>query len=611
MRPLFLALLTTLLCCVTAVSQSGPPQQLPNGQSDQAVIPSQPQETPCGGGDLDVKWAYPRMVDAYFDEYFTFHPTDGTAAGFHQYDAALEAYTQTSRDAEIASLESQKPLWMGLTTACGVDTETLARRLGPDAPGDVQLVLNAISARLLELRDIRMWQRNPDMYSSSPTNSIFILMSRNFAPADQRLKSVIAREQKMPANFAAAKTNLKDVPKVYTEVALEQMPGIISFFQNDVPAAFKSVTDPKLLAEFKASNDEVILELQGYQDFLQHDLLPISNGDFRIGVENYRKKLQYEEMVDIPIDRLLQIGFEDLHKNQAELKRVAGQIDPKKTPEQILAELEKDHPPPDHLLQSFRDTFNSLVTFIQQNNIITIPTQVRPIVEETPPFMRALSSASMDTPGPYENKATEAYFNVTLPEASWSKQTSEEWMEDFNRGVIVSTAVHEAYPGHYTQFQWIKQAPTKIRKLIGCNSNTEGWAHYTEQMMLDEGYGNGDLKLRLGQLQDALLRNARYIVGIQMHTGTMTLEQATEFFIKEGHQTPAVAEREAKRGTSDPTYLVYTLGKLEIMKLRADYKQKMGDKFNLEQFHDEFMKQGTPPIKIIREKMLGNDSPVL
>jgi uncharacterized protein (DUF885 family) len=217
----------------------------------------------------------------------------------------------------------------------------------------------------------------------------------------------------------------------------------------------------------------------------------------------------------------------------------------------------------------------------------------------------------MDTPGPYENKATEAFFNVTLPEATWPAQQTKSWMEGFNRGTIISTAVHEAYPGHYTQFLWIKQAPSKVRKLIGCGSNSEGWAHYSEQMMLDEGYGNDDLKLRIGQLQDALLRDARFIVGIQMHTGEMTLPQATDFFIKEGHQTPAVSEREAKRGTSDPTYLVYTLGKLEIMKLRADYKQKMGDTFNLEQFHDEFMKQGYPPVKIIREKMLGNDSPVL
>jgi len=549
----------------------------------------------------DVPSVYDRLVDSYFDGYFRFHPTRGTAAGLHQYDTMLEEYSQQSRDAEIALLREQRQQFGGL------DPD----HLDEERRADLQLVLNNINARLLELEAIRSWQHNPDTYSSSATRSIFGLMSRNFAPPEQRLKSVIEREQKMPANFAAAKKNLNDVPKIYTEIALQQMPGIIKFFQSDVPAAFKSVTDPTLLTEFKASNDKVIFELQRYQDFLKSDLLPISNGDFRIGADNYRKKLQYEQMVDIPLNRLLQIGYDDLHNNQAELKRVTAQIDPSKTPEQILEQLGQDHPQPDQLLQSFRDTFNGLVEFIQQKHIITLPSQVRPIVEETPPFSRALSTASMDTPGPYEDKATEAYFNVTLPEASWPPQKAKQWMETFNRSFIVSVADHEAYPGHYTQFLWVKQAPSKVRKLIGCASNSEGWAHYAEQMMLDEGYGNGDPKLRIGQLQGALLRDARFIVGIQMHTGKMTLDEATEFFIKEAHQTPAVAEREAKRGTSDPTYLVYTLGKLEILKLRADYKQKMGEKFNLQQFHDEFIKQGYPPIKIIREKMLGNDSPVL
>jgi len=544
---------------------------------------------------------YDTLVDAYFDQYFTFHPTSGTASGFHQYDGMLEDYSQKSVESQISFLKGEWEKFSGLQTA----------QLSGEQRADLQILLSDIDSQLLELKQIRGWQRNPDTYSSSPTYSIFILMSRNFAPPEERLKSVIAREQKMPANFAAAKSNLKDVPKVYTEIALEQMPGIISFFQNDVPSAFKSVTDQQLLAGFKASNDKVIFELQRYQDFLKSDLLPISNGDFRIGAELYRKKLLYNEMVDIPLDRLLQIGYDDLHKNQAALKRVAAQIDPKKTPEQILEQLEQDHPQPDQLLQAFRDTFNGLIQFIDQKHIVTLPSQVRPIVEETPPFGRALSSASMDTPGPYENKATEAYFNVTLPEPDWSAAKTKSWMEGFNRGTIISTAVHEAYPGHYTQFLWIKQAPSKIRKLTGCGSNSEGWAHYSEQMMLDEGYGNNDPKLRIGQLQDALLRDARYVVGIQMHTGKMTLDEATQFFVKEGYQTQAVAEREAKRGTADPTYLVYTLGKLEILKLRADYKQKMGDKFSLEQFHNEFLQQGDPPIKVIREKMLGNDSPVL
>jgi uncharacterized protein (DUF885 family) len=194
-------------------------------------------------------------------------------------------------------------------------------------------------------------------------------------------------------------------------------------------------------------------------------------------------------------------------------------------------------------------------------------------------------------------------------------------MEGFNRGTVISTAVHEVYPGHYVQFLWLFSAPTKVRKLLGCSSNAEGWAHYSEQMMLDEGFGRtagtdlardpAFLRLRLGQLQDALLRNARYIVGIQMHTGKMTFDQGVEFFEKEGYQSHENSLRETKRGTSDPTYLYYTLGKLEILKLREGYRRKMGSKFSLEDFHSKFLQQGFAPVKLIRRAMLGDDSPVL
>ena len=265
-----------------------------------------------------------------------------------------------------------------------------------------------------------------------------------------------------------------------------------------------------------------------------------------------------------------------MRRNQAEFERVARQIDPQRTPEQILQSLENDHPTAGKLLDTFRGALGGLRDYVEKHGIVTIPSTAPPTVEETPPFMRALTTASMDTPGPFEKVAKEAFFNVTLPEPSWPAQEAEEYLQGFNRGTIVSTAVHEVYPGHYVQFLWVQQAPTKVRKLIGCGSNSEGWAHYSEQMMLDEGYGGGDPMLRLGQLQDALLRDARFIVGIRMHTGQMTPEEAVEFFVKEGRQVRPVAEKEAKRGTSDPTYLVYTLGKLEILKLREDYKTAEG-----------------------------------
>ena len=535
------------------------------------------------------------LFERFFDEYyFRYYPTAGTSAGFHQYDSKLEDYSKAGVSARTAALRQFEKHFAALS---------------PSADRD--LVLGRIRADLLELEKIRSWEKNPDVYSSGITNSVFVIMSRAFAPPDDRLRSVIARENQMPAVFASARENLKAPPRIYTEIALEQLPGIIRFFEKDVPLAFQKVRDAALLADFQRSNQAVIRELRGYQRFLEADLLPRSNGDFRIGAENYRRKLEYEEMVDIPLDRLLKIGYANLRENQEAFRQVAKRIDPSKTAMQILEDLQKDHPAGNELLQSFRSVLAGLRDFIMLHKIIDIPSPVMPKVEETPPFMRALTSASMDTPGPYEKVATEAFFNVTLPEANWPKRQVEEHLESFNRGTIISTAIHEAYPGHYVQFLWVKEAPSKTRKLLGAGSNAEGWAHYCEQMMLDEGYGAGDPKLRLGQLQDALLRNARYIVGIQMHTGKMTFDQGVDFFVKEGYQTRANAERETKRGTSDPTYLVYTLGKLEILKLREDYKKVQGAKFTLRDFHDNFMKQGFPPVRIVRRALLGNDSAVL
>ncbi|MGD0775316.1 MAG: DUF885 domain-containing protein [Candidatus Solibacter sp.] len=545
---------------------------------------------------------FTRLTDRFFDEVvFRYDPVQGTQAGFHEYDAMLASGSRADIEAQTAALHKFEQEVEGFD----------ARELTPVFAADRELVLAQIRGQLLTLEVVRPWEKNPDIYSSGVSNAVFVIMSRNFAPVAARLKSAIAREKLVPRLFQSARENLKNPPRIYTEIALEQMPGIVSFFRNDVPAAFKDVHDGPLLAEFQKTNQGVIDALSAYEAFLKTDLLPRSQGEFRIGAETYRKKLLYDEMVDIPLDRLLETGRENLRRNQEEFKRVAAQVDKSRTAEQILNEAMLDHPAAGKLMQSFRDVLSGLREFIEKNHIVTIPSTVPPIVEETPPFMRALTTASMDTPGPFEKIATEAFFNVTLPEPAWGAKETEEYLQGFNRGTIISTAVHEVYPGHYTQFVWIARAPTKVRKLLGCASNAEGWAHYTEQMMLDEGYGKGDLKLRLGQLQDALLRNARFIAGIQMHTGRMTVEEAVEFFIKEGYQVRPVAEKEAKRGTSDPTYLVYTLGKLEILKLREDYKKMKGGRYTLQGFHDAFLQQGYPPVKIVRRALLGNDSPVL
>jgi uncharacterized protein (DUF885 family) len=561
----------------------------------------------------------------FSDVYFKFSPTAGTADGLHQYDSQLEDYSAAGVAREVAALHEFQKRVEAIDPAA----------LDASAAGDREILLNNIKSELLTLEVIRGWEKNPDDYSSGITNAAYVIMERPYAPANTRLRALVERERLMPQALEEARKNLKNPPRIFTEIALEQVDGDISFFENDVPSAFFSgadgaevANDAALKAEFAKTNAAVVAALKSYAAWMKTDLLPRSNGDFRLGADTFAKKIAYDEMVDLPLDKLLQIAMDDLHKNQAEFARVAKEIDPARTPEQELNELQGLYPPPDQLLHAFHDQFDQLIGFIRARHIITLPSDVRPVLEETPPFMRATTFASMDAPGPFEMHSTKAYFNVTLPEKDWTAEHIAGHMAQFNVGTIVSTSVHEAYPGHYVQFLWTPQVGSKIRKVLGANTNIEGWAHYCEQMMLDEGYAAAPLGataeearqaklIRLGQLMDALLRDARFVNSIKLHTGQgepggqWTMEQAEDFFVKEGYQTRAIAEVETKRGTGDPTYLYYTLGKLEIMKLREDYRKKMGAAYTLQGFHDAFMRQGFAPIKVIRRAMLVDGSPVL
>jgi uncharacterized protein (DUF885 family) len=555
------------------------------------------------------------ITDQYFSEvYFRFAPTAGTSAGLHQYDTQLEDYSAAAVQREITALRTYEK------KVDAVDPSALDASVAVDR----EILLNNIRSQLLTLEVIRPWEKNPDIYSSGITNSIFVIMERPYASTNTRLHAAVEREKLIPQALLEARKNLKNPPRVYTEIAIEQIDGDVSFFQNDVPTAFfagpDAATDAEAQATFAKSNGAVIDALKSYGAWMKSDLLPRSNGDYKLGADTFAKKLRYDEMVDLPLDRLLQIAFDDLHKNQAEFARIAKEIDPSKSPQQVLAELAAIHPAPSELLSTFQGTFSSLISFIDTHHIITIPSKVEPTLEETPPFMRATTFASMDPPGPFETHSTKAYFNVTLPEKDWTPQHVAEHMAEFNVGTVISTSVHEAYPGHYVQFLWMPQFPSTIRKVLGASSNIEGWAHYCEQMMLDQGFGQPgsgaqnerEAKLiRLGQLQDALLRDARFVNSIKLHTGQFTFDQAVDFFVTEGYQSRVAGLVETKRGTADATYLYYTVGKLEIMKLRADLMNKQGAAFNLQQFHDSFMRQGAAPIKVIRKAMLHDDSPVL
>jgi uncharacterized protein (DUF885 family) len=594
------ARLTTRLsrwCCATLLSAA----------AIAGVATAQGASAPVSGADQ----AMMALADDYLDHfYFPSAPSTATQAGIHRYDDRLEDYSHQEVDRQIKALHEYEQ------RLSAVDASTLSLRVAQDR----ELLLSNVRSALLTLQTIRPWEKNPDVYSSGITNAAFTIMERAFAPVNERLRLLIAREKQMPAALQAAHANLRNPPKIYTQIAIEQLGGDESFFQNDLPMAFAAADDPQLRAQFSSANAQVIAALKDYQSWLEKDVLPRSHGEFRLGAQTFRAKLLYDEMVDTPLDRLVQIGEQNMRENQAEFGRVAKQLDPNKTARQVLADLASDYPPPTELLPAFRADFDGLIGFLNSHQIITVPNAAPPTLEETPPFMRATTFASMDTPGPFETAATEAYFNVTLPDPSWDSKRIAGFMAQFNYPVISNVVVHEAYPDHYVQFLWMHDVDDRVRKVIGANSNAEGWAHYCEQMMLDEGYGQPGagsrdpreaLRLRLGQLQDALLRNARYMVAIKMHTGTMTMEQAIDYFVKEGYQSRETGEVETKRGTSDATYLYYTLGKLEILKLRADLRAREGGNFRLKDFHDAFMQQGFPPIKLVRRALMGDDSPTL
>src|SRR6266850_1373035 len=543
------------------------------------------------------------LVDAYFEDYFKANPSQATGVGFHQYDHQLEDFSLAAHQRNRSKLLAYLKEFQAINP----------RGLSQNGRDDREIMIASIQSSLLEEERVQMWRKNPDAYSGAVTGSIFTIIKRNFAPLPERLRSVIEREKQIPRVLLQARQVLRNPPKIYTDIATEQLPGNIDFFQTTVTETFKDVRDAALLAEFKRSNDAAIAALKDYQTFLQNDLLPRSNGTFAIGARNYRLKLMYDEMVDVPLPRLLKIGYAQLRKDQRAFIATASFIDPKKSPEDVLKELQKDHPSAATLLSSAQQQLDGLRQFLIDKKIITVPGGAQAKVVETPPFARATTFASMDTPGPYEANAGEAYYNITLPDPTWPAEKQEEYLQGYNYPLLSNVSVHEVWPGHYTQFLWVKNNPdlSKVRKLTAAGSNAEGWAHYSEEMILDEGFTNHDPKYRLAQLVDALLRDCRYIVGVRMHTQGMTMEQAREFFVKEGRQQPVVGEMETKRGTGDPTYLMYTLGKLEILKLREDYQRKIGSNFSLQDFHDRFIKAGSPPVKIVRRELMGRDGPLL
>lgn len=536
--------------------------------------------------------AFEALVDTYYGEYPALYPTEATALGLHTHDGELEDLTPAGVAKELAWLKGWEARFAAVPAA----------PLSPDNRIDRELVLASLRSALFDLTELRPHRRWPDRYTRLASEAVNGLIKRDFATPAARLRSVVSRCERIPAMLKAGLANLDQTSQVSIDITLRNLESTAEFFERDVASAFPSVTDAAQVAALKDATATAARALREYGTALKSKRAQVGT-TFALGPELYKKMLWTHEMIDEPLEPLLARGEAELTRLRKEFIEVAGRIDKTRPAADVQLAMQKDHPTSEKVIPEIHGGLSRLKQFLKDKSILTVPSDVLPLVRETPPFMRATTLAAMDTPGPFEN-TTEAYYYATLPEPSWPEGKREDFMRGaYSRPTIEVLSIHEAYPGHYTQFLWLPRL-SKARKFTGVMSNEEGWAHYTEQMLLDAGYGAGDEKLRLAQLQDALLRAGRYVAAIRLHVKGMTPEQAADFFVRDALQTREIAEVEARRGTQDPMYLSYTYGKLEILRLQKDYQKKLGPAFTLKKFHDTLLGYGRAPLRLVRAAML-------
>ncbi|TFF33802.1 DUF885 domain-containing protein [Mucilaginibacter psychrotolerans] len=566
-----------------------------------ALISCKPKPSADSPSSGDV--AFQKLADGYINGYLAMRPSSGVYLGYHQYDGKVSDYSKASLDKELARL---KDFEAKLTT-----TDTTA--LSPKAFLDYRILRSAIKQEIFSFEDIGAFTKNPMTYAGAIDVSIYV--KRNFAPIEDRVRSIIAIEKQAGKIMADAKLNLNDtLAKPYVETAIEIAKGSADFLGGDLKVALKDVKNDSLMKAFNAANDAAIKAINGFADYLSKEKLPKANNKYAIGAANYQKMLLYNEGITLTPAQILELGLKELKKEQDSFNAAAKIINPNKKPIDVYNDLQKEHPTAANLLPESRKNLEKIRQFLVDKSIISIPSEVRVKAEETPQYARATSTASMDTPGPFETKATEAYYYITPVDPKWDAKQQEDWLSQFNYYTTDMVTIHEAYPGHYTQFLHLNASGAdRIEKIFGSYAFVEGWAHYTEKMLVDEGYGNtGDpvkaAKYRIAQSGEALLRLCRLCVSVKTHTQGISVDEGTKFFMDNWYQGDKPSRQEALRGTFDPGYLFYTVGKLELLKLREDYKKQEGANYSLKKFHDEALSHGMPQVGMLREIMLKDKS---
>jgi Bacterial protein of unknown function (DUF885) len=540
----------------------------------------------------------PHFVDDLLAYLHETHPTHAALDGVHQYDDLLEDLGRHAIDSESHALAGYLRRLHDIDQAGMTAIERLEHRMLADH----------LRGRMFELEEVRTWERNPQLYSDLLASSLAGQALFSHAPAAERARRVLSKLRQAPRFVQAARDNIKDPPGIFVKLGIETMKGALTFIEHDLPRAFSMVDDLHLLGDLADAQAEAVQALTSYIAYLDGEVAPKARASFRLGREKFEKKLKLEEGIPLPVDRLLAIAERELAATQERFRSVAGRMnggDPLQAWERLCGQ----HPAPGELVEVARTQLQELQTFLERQALVSMPPAEPVMVAPTPEFYR-WSFASMWTPGPFEAKPTRAYYYLTDADPAWPLERQREYLRGYNLPTLWSISIHEVYPGHFLHYQHLRKVESKARKsiLFAPASFVEGWAHYCEQMMIEAGFGHHDYGVELGQLAEALIRLARFIVGIRLHVEDMSVEQGVRFFREEAFMGEASARREAERGTFDPTYLVYTAGKLMLLKLRQDYKQQVGKAYSLRTFHDTLLAGGTAPFWLHRQLMLDADS---
>jgi len=546
---------------------------------------------------------FARFVDRYLDDFARRHPSIAAGNGIHDHDDRLDDFSAAGIAAEIKTLEQDA------TQLRAFD----AKQLTPDERVDQRILLGIIDGWLLEQKTLQNWRRNPMLYASALADGVHNLMTMASDPAPVRMRRIISKLRQVPAFLSDAKTNVVNPPRLFAERGTAFMRGAQEMLGRDLDLAFASEPNAALRDSLRKAADVAIPQIAAYVAYLERDVIPKASGDFTIGAANLSRRYLAEELIDTPLATMVAIGERELARSQAEFRAAAAKLDPRRDPVKVWEDVRKDHPKMGGVVAATQTIVDSLSAFVAARGIATLPPTERVIVAPALPF--DLGFASMHASPPLEKTPVKSVYYITDAQPGLSPAEQEAWLERYNYASLTNTSAHEAMPGHWLHSTYMRRTPGKVRRIwIGLNpfpqpsSGQDGWAHYAEQMVLDEGYRNGDPKLRLAQVSDALTRICRLLSGIKLHTKQWTLADSQRCFEKEAYVAAPAAKREAERATYDPTYGGYFLGKRGILKLRTDYQKRMGAKFSLREFHERFMTNGIAPIWAQRQLLLPGDT---